>query len=318
MRKITLSFIGGILLLVSLSFTFSALTPNKGLSQYTEYGIATYYSDLFEGRKTSSGEVYHQNQLTAAHKSLPYGTIVRVTRLDNKKSIKVRINDRGAFNKGRIIDLSKAAAQRLDMVNDGKANVKLEVLNEATVPKTVAINEAPSGKNTTKADLTPKSSKPKASAKSKANAKSKTKPKSKVKTAKTYHLKGPKKSKKATSKASYDSKELEGAEILTGSNYHDFDLYKVQVMRPKKAGFGVQVGLLENYENVFKFIADLQEDFFKNILLSVEEGPDGSQYRIILGPFPTKDQAQSYRNSLAKKKKLNGFVVSLKNLAKAR
>ncbi|HHB78738.1 MAG TPA: SPOR domain-containing protein, partial [Saprospiraceae bacterium] len=82
------------------------------------------------------------------------------------------------------------------------------------------------------------------------------------------------------------------------------------------SGFGVQVGLLENYDNVFKFIADLQEDFFKNILLSVEEGPVGSQYRIILGPFPTKDQAQSYRNSLAKKKKLNGFVISLENLSK--
>ncbi len=305
MRKLTATLVGAIMLLAIFSFTFSSLSPR---AQFTQYGIATYYSDLFDGRKTSSGEIYDKTELTAAHKSLPYGTIVRVTRLDNKKSIKVRINDRGAFNKGRIVDLSKSAAQQLGMIDDGKANVKLEVLNERAPTKTdVSVNTAPStSKKVTgssqlieKIESTPK---PK-----KAN-------KSSTKKAKTYHIKGAKSTPKTKAEKSTAPSDLE---IVTSANYKDFDLYKVQVLRPKKKGFGVQVALLENYDNVFKFIADLQEDFFKNILMSVEDSAGGSKYRIILGPFPTKDLAQSYRNSLAKKKKLNGFVIDLSNLAKA-
>lgn len=307
MRQTTTQIFGAMMIFAILSFTFSA---NHSLAQYTEYGIATYYSDLFEGRQTASGEIYHQTSLTAAHKSLPYGTIVKVTRLDNKKSIKVRINDRGAFNKGRIVDLSKAAAQKLGMVSDGKANVKLEVLNEVAPSTGVNVNKAPTGKASTK-NLT---------AKSENSTKStKTKSKAAKKKAKTYHIKGKKTSAKKTTKKATAKKATvtETAEIVTSANYKDFDLYKVQVLRPKKKGFGVQVGLLENYDNVFKFIADLQADFFKNILMSVEQNGHGTKYRIILGPFPTKDQAQSYRNSLAKKKKLNGFVIDLTNLAKA-
>ncbi len=304
MRKITATLIGTMTLLAIFSFTFSSLSPR---AQFTQYGIATYYSDLFDGRKTSSGEIYKKTELTAAHKSLPYGTIVRVTRLDNKKSIKVRINDRGAFNKGRIVDLSKLAAQRLGMIDDGKANVKLEVLDEAPQKKAdVSVNTAPSSKTDVSSKLTKKTTTP---------PNTKSAPKQLRKKAKSYHIKG----KKSTTKNSTATKQtaVNDAEIVTAANYKDFDLYKVQVLRPKKKGFGVQVGLLENYDNVFKFIADLQEDFFKNILMSVEDNAGGSKYRIILGPFPTRDQAQSYRNSLAKKKKLNGFVIDLSNLAKA-
>lgn len=226
--------------------------------------------------------------------------------MDNKKSIKVRINDRGAFNKGRIVDLSKLAAQRLGMIDDGKANVKLEVLDEAPQNRDVSVNTAPSSKTDVSSKLTKKTTTP---------PNTKSAPKQLRKKAKSYHIKG----KKSTTKNSTATKQtaVNDAEIVTAANYKDFDLYKVQVLRPKKKGFGVQVGLLENYDNVFKFIADLQEDFFKNILMSVEDNAGGSKYRIILGPFPTRDQAQSYRNSLAKKKKLNGFVIDLSNLVKA-
>jgi len=305
MRKLTANVLGAILFLGLLSFTFSSSSPRV---QFTQYGIATYYSDLFEGRKTASGEIYKKTELTAAHKSLPYGTVVRITRLDNKKSIKVRINDRGAFNKGRIIDLSRVAAQSLGMIDDGKANVKLEVLNEvAPISQNVVINKAPT--STAKVDENRKLTKKEAKTTKKVT-KAPT-----AKKAKKYHIKGKKPSKKTSSQK--DTKSSNDMEIVTSANYKDFDLYKVQVLRPKKKGFGVQVGLLENYDNVFKFIADLQEDFFKNILMSVEENAGSSKYRIILGPFPTKGQAQSYRNSLAKKKKLNGFVIDLSNLAKA-
>jgi len=93
-----------------------------------ERGIASWYGGKFHGRKTASGERYDMNDLTAAHRSLPFGTIVRVVRVDNGGAVVVRINDRGPFVDGRIIDLSRAAATEIDMVRDGLARVELYLL----------------------------------------------------------------------------------------------------------------------------------------------------------------------------------------------
>lgn len=91
----------------------------------TETGRASYYADKFQGRRTASGEVFRQRRMTAAHPSLQFGTKVKVTNLDNGRSVKVKINDRGPFVAGRIIDLSRKAASKLGMVKAGVANVKL-------------------------------------------------------------------------------------------------------------------------------------------------------------------------------------------------
>lgn len=95
---------------------------------WTQSGTACWYGAEFHGRRTASGEIFDQNKLTAAHPSLPFGTIVRVTNKANDQSVLVRINDRGPWKRGRIIDLSRAAAQQLDMVNAGLAEVDLEVV----------------------------------------------------------------------------------------------------------------------------------------------------------------------------------------------
>lgn len=94
----------------------------------TETGFASYYGagDGYNGRKTANGEIFNKNKLTAAHKTLPFGTIVKVKNLQNGKTIKVRINDRGPFVKGRIIDLSEKAAKKIDMVKQGVGQVKLK------------------------------------------------------------------------------------------------------------------------------------------------------------------------------------------------
>ena len=91
-------------------------------------GKASYYSDQFHGHKTANGETYNMNKLTAAHPSLPFGTWVRVTNMSNGKDIVVRINDRGPFVKGRIIDLSIHAATELGIIESGTAKVKLEAI----------------------------------------------------------------------------------------------------------------------------------------------------------------------------------------------
>lgn len=92
----------------------------------TESGKASYYADKFQGRKTASGETFKQQRMTAAHPSLPFGTKVKVTNLNNGRSVKVRVNDRGPFVAGRIIDLSKKAARKLGMLQTGVAAVKLK------------------------------------------------------------------------------------------------------------------------------------------------------------------------------------------------
>ncbi len=92
-------------------------------------GKASFYADKFEGTTTASGEKYRHSKLTAAHKTLPFGTKVRVTNLTNNKSVDVVVNDRGPYVDGRVIDLSRAAAELLDFENYGLADVRLEIID---------------------------------------------------------------------------------------------------------------------------------------------------------------------------------------------
>jgi rare lipoprotein A len=96
--------------------------------QYEEEGVASWYGDPFNGRRTSNGEIYDMHQFTAAHRTLPFGAIVRVTNLRNGKQTEVRITDRGPFVANRVIDLSLSAAQAIDMVGPGTAPVRLEII----------------------------------------------------------------------------------------------------------------------------------------------------------------------------------------------
>ncbi len=104
---------------------------------HKETGVASWYGAKFHGRPTSSGEPYDMYQLTAAHRSLPLPSYVRVTNLDNQRSVIVRVNDRGPFHDQRIIDLSYAAAVRLDFVRQGTARVHVEVIAPPAAPGTV-------------------------------------------------------------------------------------------------------------------------------------------------------------------------------------
>jgi rare lipoprotein A len=95
---------------------------------YYEVGIASWYGPGFDGNLTANGEVYDMNGISAAHKTLPFGTIVRVVEFSTGKSIVVRINDRGPFIEGRIIDLSKGAARKLGIIDKGITKVGLRII----------------------------------------------------------------------------------------------------------------------------------------------------------------------------------------------
>ena len=94
-----------------------------------QYGKASWYGDKEHGNRSASGEIFNRYAYTAAHKELPFGTVVRVTNLENRKQVEVRINDRGPYVKGRVIDLSYAAAKSIGLVRSGVAKVKIEVLS---------------------------------------------------------------------------------------------------------------------------------------------------------------------------------------------
>lgn len=104
--------------------------PLSGIEGFVQYGKASWYGPKFHGRKTSSGEIYDMHGNTAAHRTLPLGTYVQVTNLNNGRQVVVRINDRGPFVKNRIIDLSYGAARQIGLVGPGVAKVKLVILGK--------------------------------------------------------------------------------------------------------------------------------------------------------------------------------------------
>lgn len=104
-----------------------ATTPAP--TRTTETGIASWYGYPYHGRHAANGEIYDMEKLTAAHRTLPFGTWVRVTNLTNSKTVDVRITDRGPFIDGRIIDLSKAAAREIDMIGPGLARVRVDIIS---------------------------------------------------------------------------------------------------------------------------------------------------------------------------------------------
>lgn len=135
----------GLLSLLAIGCATTQHAGEAGLPQ--DEGIASYYAGEYAGKATANGEIFNPEVLTAAHRSLPFGTRVRVTRIDvpDSPSVVVRINDRGPFKNGRIIDLSKAAAEQLRMIREGIVEVRLEVVS---YPERVEVTTSETGGGT--------------------------------------------------------------------------------------------------------------------------------------------------------------------------
>lgn len=107
-------------------------TANPPSTTHQLEGMASYYSDEFNGRRTSSGETYDMHDFTAAHRTLPFNTKIRVLNLENGRSVVVRVNDRGPFKDDRVLDLSLGAAKELGLIENGTARVRIEILDLGT------------------------------------------------------------------------------------------------------------------------------------------------------------------------------------------
>jgi rare lipoprotein A len=257
-----------------------------------EFGMASMFSDNFHNKKTASGELYDVNKMTASHKSLPFGSKIKITRLDNNQSVIARVNDRGPYTKGRIVELSRKAAREIGL-NDGEVKVKVELIStsdDEAKPKPAPIikDEEPEPKKIiAKGDVKKKKiDAPK-------EIKNLPKPAEIAETPKTV----PVKPTKSTSEGKLRSGEL----------------MKIQVAKPDREGFGLQVATLSSYEAAISKIDDLEGDFYKNVLIFTDKNGEKPAYKIILGPFPDVTTAETYKKA-AKKKKMDGFIINLRTM----
>ena len=255
------------------------MTTQIALANPPEKGLASYYDDSFHGRKTASGEKYDKNKLTAAHKTLPFGTKVKIVNPANGKSVEVVINDRGPYIKGRIIELSKKAAQQIGLIKTGVVEVEISVLSSKanTVAKTDAKKPSTDSKGATKTASATKSS-----------------------------------SKKTTKPKAKDSPNM----IVKAQEMETGGLYKMQVLKLEAKGFGVQVAGYSDYQSVVQQLAVFQKNWFKGATVFVDKVNGKPYYKIILGPMTTKEEATSYcANIKAKYNIKDAFVVDIEALA---
>ncbi len=293
----------------------------------TEKGSAKFYADNFHGRKTVSGALYDKNKLTAAHKSLPFGTMVRVDNPANGKYVIVEVNDRGPFTAGDIIELSRKAADLLGASKQQSIPVVLSIAdrdatNATSEPTAVApkvVEKIVTNEPTVKV-ITPT---PKVEVKEAAQpiekAVVKTTPaptkKEEPKVA-TKPLQRPtaKKAdpvvKKATPAPKKTNVVVDARDIKTGG------FYKMQVLKLAPKGFGVQIAGYTDYESVTQQLLAIQKSWFKGATVFVDELNGKPYYKIILGPMPTKAEAESYSASIKKNYDIkNAFVVDIAALS---
>jgi len=133
-NRIIFFLIALLFFIVSCSTTKNVSKENYDKGKLFETGIASWYGPNFNGKQTANGEIYDMNKLTAAHRTLPFNSVVKVVNKSNNKSVIVRINDRGPYAKNRILDLSKKAAEEIELIENGTATVDLFLLSNHKIP----------------------------------------------------------------------------------------------------------------------------------------------------------------------------------------
>lgn len=263
MKKIRLTLTA---LLLALASTVSA--------QITEVGLASFYADKFDGRMTASGETFSQKKMTAAHRTLPFGTVVRVTNLDNNLSVDVTINDRGPFVEKRIIDLSRAAAEKLNYISKGTTSVKVEVLS---LPETNAATATEIKRNSS-APAWP-GSQPAASEQ-------------------------PAEQPTAT-QAETTVRTTQVTEVQAPAN----EYFKIESTPIHPKGFGVQLASYQEAANLVKRCAEIKSLINKDIMIQIGDKDGVKVYRIIAGPFETREKAEHFNKKLTDFS--GSFIVTL-------
>jgi rare lipoprotein A len=277
------------LFLPALVLAFAALTGFT-FTQSAEFGKATYYANSLHGRKTASGEKYDRTLLTCAHKTYPFGTILRVTRLDNQQSVEVRVNDRGPYAEGFVVDISYKAAEAIDLIKAGVTKVKVELVEKAGEPK------AATSATSSAAPTVEKAVKPAAY-----SATPSTNP-----VAKTVE--------KAVKPAAYSTSTQSVAVTAPtvtekSAPVASSELYSVDVKKVSEKGFGVQLMTVSNGDSALKELAKLQATWPGKVLVNADNDGSTTLYKIIVGPYPDRKAAEAQQRVATKKGHAKCFVV---------
>lgn len=254
-----------------------------------EKGFAINYKESDASRVTSSSELYDPSKLTAAHNTLPFGTMVNVTRLDNGMSVVVKINDRGPFIPNRILALSKAAATKIGLKKYEKVNVQITI-----VPKK-EVSEPLVEKQEKKPDIPfyqPGSTK--------------------TEIKETDNLPLQIDSADGIRVQQNPVKEKNIVSPLVSSETLKPGLYQIQLNRLAEKGFAIQVGSFQNISVLWNEVAKLHNAWFKQIMVQSKESENGLVlHKLLLGPFSTKEKANSYKVNLKEKYGIEGFIITL-------
>jgi rare lipoprotein A len=247
-------------LLSGLLLTFvSVASFAQTLIGYQQKGRASYYAAKFQGRRTASGESFNNQELTAAHRTLPFNTLLKITNTSNGKEVVVRVNDRGPFSPNRILDISKAAADQLDMVRAGVATVAVEVVGVDGMVATL-----PTAQNTNSPATKPLQARPLTA----------------QPVALTAHF------------ATLPGRKPADDTFVAGNSYSLWGTAK------KLDGFGVQVASYENLNNAKDLCRELIAKKQEAVFIRVEPSRGGKLYRVLAGTFRGRRDAQQYLGQL--------------------
>jgi rare lipoprotein A len=261
-------------------------------------GMASYYGDKFHGRPTASGERFDKNAKTAAHRTLPFGTMLEVTNLRNSKQVVVRVNDRGPFKRGRIIDLSKQAAYEIGLHKSGTGPVRIRVVGKQgqISPEAEPVGGRQPTASKGQAGKSGKADKPDKAAKEQAMAYEKT--------AKDQKRKA---SAKAEEAGDADRPRSKGAGP-TRERFQGKGTYTYKGQALQKSGFCVQVGAFGVLQNAVEMARRVRSAGYHKVYIQTRPNdPNKTPYKVVVGEYESRPVARQNREEL-KKRGIEGFV----------
>lgn len=281
-------------------FGLLLLTPAFAHAQASETGMGTYYADKYHGRPTASGELYDKFKFTAAHKTLPFGTMVKVTRLDNGRSVVVKVNDRGPFTPGRVIDVSRAAAEQLDMIRTGETRVSVEIVQGGTAgqvgggaPATTSgipqptTNFDPSNRDLSGLPL------------------------------RNFGGQEVSSNGQTTSTATAGQAQAEpaqpGVKAMNGAAQYTPAFFQYVAFKRDVDGFAIQVGAFFNFYRLMEAMDQLSAKGIQNTILHSSLKDGEPIFRILIGPYTNREEAKIVLRTLTSQG-VEGIVVKTSDL----
>lgn len=288
-----------VMLLLISGFPLMAQTPSTGLG--------TYYADKYHGRPTASGELYDKYKFTAAHRTLAFGTMVKVTRPDNGRSVIVKVNDRGPFTEGRIIDLSRAAAEQLDMIRSGEVPVRIEVVNAQAGPAAATPRPSP------RPGTMPQPSPPRPAT----NQPPQTNYNPDNRDLSDLPLRDfsgrPIGEITTTAAPAAGTAQPAAPPALTEAERYTPALFQFVAFKRPSEGYGVQIGAFFSFYRLMEAMDQISAKGIQNTVMHSSLKDGQPIFRILVGPYNDRAEATAMQRSLANKG-TEGLVIDLESL----